>query len=90
MVRIGMDTQIGRRGYLNWAAAWPRVLTPSLRRIADTRWSILFLYRKSRPAISADESEILDRPLLAARSARSPLTPRSRSRRETTSARVRS
>jgi len=69
MVRIGMDTQIGRRGYLNWAAAWPRVLTPSLRRIADTRWSILFLYRKV---------------------ARSPLTPRSRSRRKTMSARVRS
>jgi hypothetical protein len=27
MVRIGMDTKIGRRGYLSWAVAWPRVLT---------------------------------------------------------------
>jgi hypothetical protein len=49
MVRIGIDTQIGGRGYLNWAAAWPCVLTPSLRRIADTWWSTSSWIRRAVP-----------------------------------------
>src|SRR5207237_10180046 len=49
---IGGTTQIGAEGYLTWAAAWPRVLTPSLARMAETWWSTVFVERKRRSAIS--------------------------------------